>query len=235
MHPNLLRSRQRLWIGRAFALIGILFIAACATTRPQPSEPYGNMAWPPPAPSATMVLPRSLISGTVELPSLAETARRLEVALEAAGYLEFRYYEIPGGFALLTRLERINSDGTPRAGDARWDLGSHSNYSLRDLIMGVFFGNPGRYRIIAFVFTDEAWEFEQEEVTIADATRWFTVGSLWLPSRTGERPFTERHGATALIYDFNQIKIDEAASILLPSPIQGRTHLEQSMILVHLR
>lgn len=193
--------------------------------------------WPIPEPSASMVIGRDVLDGDDDVANLGDIARRIKLALDGAEYFEYRYYEIPGGIAMVTRLERIHANGMSAAGDERWNLGSPRNVSLRALLAGLFRGNPGHFRIIAFIVTDDPpgpGDFAPDSVTLDEADRWFQGGWHTLRPELAERPYTSAHEAIALIYEFHQGSIGDSAAIVRPSGIQGRTHLERARILVGL-
>lgn len=76
--------------------------------------------WPPPKPSEFVVLPDlSFRHGKSNL-TFGEAAGVILDSLLKAGYFERSFYGIPGGFALVMRLERINDDGSPMATDLRF-------------------------------------------------------------------------------------------------------------------
>ena len=57
-----------------------------------------DFPWPPPAPSAQIVLPNSLFQATGKpIPSLSSVGAQLVGALEQARYFEYSYYRVPNG------------------------------------------------------------------------------------------------------------------------------------------
>src|SRR5580700_7816479 len=85
--------------------------------------PVSAFPWPPPRASAFAVVRRDLLVRTEANPRLATVAAALEDAFSKAGYFEFSYHKgVPDGFALASRIEQINSDGTPKEETERWSL-----------------------------------------------------------------------------------------------------------------
>src|SRR5688572_955441 len=76
-----------------------------------PSSVSGNMPafpWPPPRYSAFAPIVREWIADG-PLPTLGSVATRLEAAFDRTGYGERTYYWVPGGFALVSRIEQIRA------------------------------------------------------------------------------------------------------------------------------
>ena len=64
--------------------------------------------WEPPEASASYVLPNGFMKGNL---TFGSALLALQNALQEAGYSDYSYFSIPSGFAILTRLERIEPDG----------------------------------------------------------------------------------------------------------------------------
>ena len=92
---------------------------------PPPGESPGDdivsFPWPPPTPTTQAVLDRTLLARNAA--TLGDVAERLTTALAGLGYSERSFYRAPGGFALATRLEQIEFNGTPKAEPLRWSAG----------------------------------------------------------------------------------------------------------------
>ena len=91
--------------------------------RPAPEPHYDvvqlpEFPWPPPAASASYVLPDRLLASYHTVGSVVDA---ILAALERSGYVERSFFRTEaGGVALVTRLERINDDGTSSAATERW-------------------------------------------------------------------------------------------------------------------
>lgn len=240
-----------------FALIGILAIYIFMSSRPipqsapvqapgatakggeetEPAQGIPQFPWPPPKASAFVKIPNELVSGTGGKPFLRDVARRLEQTFDAAGYVERSYHSIPNGFALVSRIEQILADGTPREEAARWSVSNvrPNVVSLRDYITALFTAPRGRYRIIVFIVTDLPVTQEKKEPTRAEATEWLTSGALILPPSIGGQPYSGDYYTTALIYEFERGAGDQSAALKIPSDLPGKTHLERAGIWSKLR
>jgi hypothetical protein len=159
----------------------------------------------------------------------------LQQALLQAGYSERSYFAAPGGFVLVTRLEQIDPDGKPKDVPARWSAQqalSFGHFSLIDYVRALFTAAPGYYRIIAFVVTPTPFTSSDKTVTEAEATAWLGQGANILPQKIARSPYLPGTACTALIYEFQRAPDTTAsehkASLMLPSNLDGRTHLVQS-------
>ncbi len=139
--------------------------APAATAPPAPAPPLPKEAtpaqstlpdfpWPPPRASTSYVLPDDLLKAYHRI---GDVEHAIEQALEQTGYVERAFFHTPSGIAMVTRLERIQPDGTSMTND-RWPI-SPSRYELQVGLMtflrGLFFVPPGHYRLIVFIMQDK--------------------------------------------------------------------------------
>src|SRR6185436_14579195 len=115
-----------------------------------------SFPWPPPKPSARAELPSSMfVLSSKPAPTLAAVGARLVGALEDARYFEYSFYQAPGGFALVARLERMSNDGTPLPEQFRFlEPASDEPFVLSAYVKQLFFAPEGFYRQIVFVVAD---------------------------------------------------------------------------------
>lgn len=195
---------------------------------PAPASGLPAFPWPPPRYSAFSTIAREWIAPGADA-TLASVARRLEAAFDAAGYSERSYYWIPGGFALVSRLEQIRSDATPVEPPARWAIGTPAvRGGFIDHIRALFNAPPGFYRVIVFTVTDQDFAAGGRAPTSSEAGTWITAGSMRLPPDVGSRSYGERHYTTALIYEFERPADGSDARVRTPSSSPGRVHLEKA-------
>jgi hypothetical protein len=184
--------------------------------------------WPPPRYSAFSRIAREWVASSTE-PTLASVASRLEIAFDTAGYGERSYYWIPGGFALVSRLERIQPDATPVEPPARWAVETPMvRGRFIDHVRALFNAPPGFYRVIVFAATDQDFAASAKEPTSNEARNWISAGSLRLSETVGARAYTEQHYTTALIYEFERRADQTEARVKAPSNSPGRVHLEKA-------
>ena len=197
---------------------------------PPPPPPPGLPAfpWPPPRYSAFATIAREWVASG-DQPTLASAAARLESAFDAAGYGERSYYWIPGGFALVSRLEQIRADATPVDPPARWAVETPAvRGGFIDHIRALFNAPPGYYRVIVFAVTDQDFAAAERAPTSSEAGSWISSGSLRLPASVGTRAYTAQHYTSALIYEFERPADRSEPHVRTPSAVPGRIHLEKT-------
>lgn len=189
--------------------------------------------WPPPRPSTRALLPGEALGDNRRPRRLGEAADRLLRALRAAGYGEHSFYGIPGGFALATRLEQIESDGTPRPEPERWSAAPPVRrvFSLTDFLKALFLAPEGHYRVIVFAVTDQPASPDDTEPTAAEARAWLGSGLLRLPEEIERRPYTRAHDTIALIYQFRQVGHEGRQTLSSDEVSPARTQLQRSGLL----
>lgn len=203
--------------------------------KPPPAANGGGSAavipsfpWPPPRYSAFSAIAREWVAPEAQA-TLGSAALRLERAFDAAGYAERSYYRIPGGFALASRIEQIRGDATPVAPPERWVVATPPlREGLIDLVRALFNAPPGYYRVIVFTVTDQDFAASGPPPSSAEARRWMSGGAVRLPAEIGAQPYSERHYASALIYEFERRGDRAEADVLLPGNSPGRVHLERA-------
>jgi Caspase domain len=192
----------------------------------KPAEPaMPEFPWPPPAASASYVLPRGLF---VTASTIGQVATRIISALEQRGYVERSFFRTePGGVALVTRLERMSEDGSPAADNERWPDNLQSPTSLANFLRGIFDVDPGRYRVIVFVFQDQPFGQAEQKVTGDAARAWLRQGVNVLSSKEAQRSFVDGD-CTALVYEFASTG---KAVNRVTSRLTGKQHLEKAGVL----
>ena len=197
-----------------------------------PAAPIPQFPWPPPRASASAVIPAAFVKpGAVDTATLGDVAAEISAALDTGGYFERSYFGAPGGFAMVTRLERINPDGTPTAEAERWTVGALplTSFSLAAYLRALFTAPSGHYRIIVFVVSSQPFAQSETEVERSEALAWLSEGLNRLPDNIALAPFTPQHTVTALIYEFEQPGNQEAM-LMLPANLMGRVHLERAQL-----
>ena len=156
------------------------------------------LPWPPPEPS-------SMVDLTERVPVVgryAEVARRLDGRLTQKGYDRLLYYEVPGGFAITTELERFVDSGQPaeRGRFVEGKLGGWTGF--RDYLISLLAGEQGRFRVFVFVVTDQAFTPGRFPATQTDVERWETSGGFSLPRDLAAERASRGTRIKLLIYEF---------------------------------
>jgi tetratricopeptide (TPR) repeat protein len=191
-----------------------------------------SYAWPPIKASAFVEVPRQFLAKRDGQTHLSDVSDRLKQAFYQAGYGELSWYSVPEGFAVVSRLEHFNPDGTPVQGSERWatKVTARRIASLTDFLKALFLPNPGYYRIIVFIVTRVPFTQTDSSLTGDQALAWLSKGANVLPSYIGEALFSTDHNCTALIYEFYQATAEQKAEFKYPGSLTGKTHLEKSGI-----
>jgi hypothetical protein len=184
--------------------------------------------WPPPAASSSYVLPKQLFKNRETIGQLTDS---IISALESSGYVERSFFKtLHDGTALVTRLERIHEDGSPWAGHERWPTHGAKYTTGADLLSflrGLFYADPGRYRVIVFIIQDMPFFQSKDKVTGEAARTWLRSGANKLPRETAERPLSSAD-CTALVYEFAS---DGIAVRFVESRLTGKDHLERAGVM----
>ena len=169
--------------------------------------------------------------------SLGDVDKLLMDALSKAGQVERSYFSVPGGFALVTRLEQINPDGSPMAGADRWvtTAGPLRKFTLDAYIKALFGSAPGYFRVIVFTVTDQPFSATGKAITEGEAIGWLDDGFDHLPQEIAVLPYTATHVCNALIYEFETDGGPNAPTVIRPSRLGGLVHLQKLGILQYLQ
>ena len=113
--------------------------------------------WPPPKASSWTKLKPEVFHRSGQRESLRDVARRIEAAFRSAGYIEWSYYAVPKGFAVVSQLEQYLPDGTPLKEPDRWSakVSAPRVFSLESYLKALFTANPGQFRIVVLILTSE--------------------------------------------------------------------------------
>ncbi len=128
--------------------------------RTEPPQEFPQFPWPPPRSSAIDNLPKDLFRDARNFQQISSILTR---ALTSVGYHEYVYFTIPGGFAIVTRIEQIDENRQPRAPPDRWSIRKihllSRPFTIQMYLKALFFENSGYFRI--FVFTVSPYPFRQ--------------------------------------------------------------------------
>lgn len=195
---------------------------------------FPEFPFPPPDPSARLRIPNKPLTGKASAPTFALVAARMEAALGSNGYTELSYFAVPGGFALLTQIERINPDATA-ALEQRWNVAvepvSLRSFTLEAYLRALLQKDSGFFRVIVFIFSSEPFSSSGKKVPVKEAMKWIDQGSNTLPRDVASLPYSEDMVCTALVYEFEIPTHGADALLRKPSSHDGAAHLRASGIL----
>jgi hypothetical protein len=186
--------------------------------------------WPPPRASSQAVIALQEQVGTSQ--TLSGIDRIISVALSHAGYDESSYFAVPGGFALVTRLEQTNADGSPKPTPERWSVRVDplsGTFSLGNYLKALIGATPGYFRVIVFILTSVPFSQSLATVSRDESALWLTRGLNRLPDEIGQIPWSPQYSCTALVYEFESN--NSKAVLRLPGRLTGKMHLEKASLL----
>lgn len=193
---------------------------------------FPNFPWPPPKGSASLVIPLSLItkSGN-EISTLGNLSDILVSTLDQAGYVEKSFFCVPDGYAIVTRIEQINSDGSPKI-PGRWDINPKPlrEFSLQTYLNALFLSRSGLFRIVVFVTTTIPFKQSDCKIGREEGMSWLENGTNKLPEHLFNRKFTSSYTTTALIYEFKKPETSDPI-LNIPSHLTGKDHLIKARII----
>jgi hypothetical protein len=188
-----------------------------------PRADLPDFPWPPPQVSASYNLPRNLFQAQS---TLGQAVNKIVAALEQTGYVQRSYFRTQSnGVALVTQLESINDDGTALTDQKRWPVLKDSN--LVNMVRGLFYVDPGHYRVIVFILQDKPFVQSPGAVTGEQAREWLRSGANMLPQDVANRPFGQGE-VSVLIYEFAS---DGTAVKRIDSRLTGKQHLEKAGVM----
>jgi serine/threonine protein kinase len=194
---------------------------------------YPYFPWPPPKASAKDKIPNEFLRKTKsEQIFLQDIDRRLNSALDEAGYFDKSYFAVPDGFAIVTRLEQIHTNGISKPDPQRWasEVGPLREFSISAYLRALFTSNAGYFRVIVFIVTH--YPFTQADISVNrdQAVAWLHEGLDKLPRSIGRLSYSEDYSCTALIYEFEKIDDEKEAVAKIPGRHTGRKHLIKSQL-----
>lgn len=209
--------------------------AAPGSPRPlpvySPNAVQNEFQWPPPAASGSVSIPLECIYRLCPDRTLPHHFEDIDAglrkALASADHHEAGYYSVPGGYALVTRLENILSDGTPKPGKLRWNVTSTDPeiFSITSYLQALFTAPSGYYRVIVFIVTPESFKPVDSPVTKDLAGKWLRFGSNKMPDELILKPVVPGTTCTAMIYEFRKKTPSGVADLMLPGTIVATLHL----------
>jgi hypothetical protein len=212
--------------------VGVTPRAQSATQTLGPGVTMPSFPWPPPKPSATALLTLGSLgqlAGTGI--TFQDVDTRISGALDAAGYDEKAYFGVPGGFAIVTRMEKMDPYGYPDHAN-RWVSSlapiSLTEFSLTKYLEALFGVPMGHYRVFIFIVTLESIAPSGTAVAQATAQNWIVEGANRLPNSMETLPYTREYTTTVYIYEFFQSGVGGAANQNIPSLYTGREHLQEA-------
>ncbi|MCC6463312.1 MAG: M48 family metalloprotease [Saprospiraceae bacterium] len=193
-----------------------------------------SFPWPPPACAERYTIKDRL---NTQFATLRDVDQWLQKALENRRYWSRSYRYLPNGFALITRLEQFNEDGSSKADPYRWvDYPvAEGSGGILDYLYSLILPRKGFFRVFVFAVTDQSEGSNGQVVDRAQAQKWLENASSQLPHALGARRLNEEHFVEVLVYEFQVSESTLKAKSHCPCAKPCREHLEKSGLLGRLR
>ena len=190
--------------------------------------------WPAPACAERYTIKDRL---NTRFSTLRDVDQWLQNALENRRYWSRSYRYLPNGFALITRLEQFNEDGSSKPDPYRWvDYPvAEGSGGILDYLYSLILPRKGFFRVFVFAVTDQSEGSNGQVVDRAQAQKWLENASSHLPNALGSRPLNDNHFVEVLVYEFQVSESTLKAKSHCPCANPCRVHLEKSGLLGRLR
>ncbi len=178
---------------------------------------------PAPIPSAKFFLPNY----QTDLETLDEVAIHLEGVFNKAGYKDkLRYYYSIDGFALLSKLERFNKDGTEVSSNKRWvNVFGDGKFSYYQIFKSLFFEVSTEFRMFALVIASKNAKIGSQIMTAQVAQELLMHGYETLPEELKKKILNPKN-LSVLVYHFHQNDIGEVPELDLSGNISAENYLK---------
>jgi len=150
---------------------------------------------------------------------------RLRQVLSANGYEKTSYYGVNGGFVIVTAMEQFQPNGRSSTRGRFDEAPSSPSIFETEFWVNALKGKKGRYRVIAFMITDENIVDNDQTPTHRAGRQLITGGAKFLPAEMRPVAFTDQHRCLALIYEYGQNRKTGDIAYLRPGTLSASAHL----------
>jgi hypothetical protein len=188
--------------------------------------------WPPPNSSADTEL-SLYFSGCQWFSGIDDKLKR---ALQNTGYHRRRYFQIPGGFALVTQMEQFSADGKPKNKN-RWNPQAvrFEEFSISDYLKALFTTEPGYFRVLVFMATAQPiYSTAGHTISRETAQSWLQEGANILPEDVA-RNGTMGVKVWSWVYEFLVPESTRKPEFNAQSRLSGEEHLTQAGVMRELK
>ncbi len=191
---------------------------------------FPHFPWPPPEWSCRHQLPTSAFSNCKKY---GDVDKIISDALYLGGYTQPSYFQVPGGFAIVTQMEQYNPDGAPKSVPARWDAKKvrQEAFSMLDYLKSLVYPVTGLFRVCVFVVTPKPFNSSGNQIPKEEAINWLNQGFNKPPDAVKNQTWNSSVNVTYLVYEFVVSDGDKKVSQNRPGKLPGIIHLEKTKIL----
>lgn len=221
LYPS--RAERLVAVEKGWRSLGDTIVTNFVTEAAVPSFPL-----PPPRPSAWKELPlgklKAAHKGNI---TLGELGSQLQKAFARAGYNQLSFYSTaPQGFAIVTGVEQMTVDGSPKTEDRfSVKISAPRLFSLSSYLQALLGPSKGHFRIVAVVVSPMPLTYTPEPASLRHSIDWLWGGMTRLPDTIAKRPLTSEYTCTALVYEFVQPSAFTEAVLRVPGSLSAEEHL----------
>ncbi len=149
-----------------------------------------------------------------------------------AGYAgHLRYYYVKSGFAITSNLEKINKDGSPVTGTARWNVspGGNGSFSLYQVFKSIFFETESHFRMFAFIIAPKKPDLDSRPPSLSAMQDLIKYSYPSLPSDI-HNSVLDYKTLSILVYHFLQSDIGEVPMLETKNALPVKKHLANSKL-----
>jgi hypothetical protein len=184
--------------------------------------------WPPPEPTDIVKLdPLWLTVMVSEKTAVSDVAAAVAKAFKSVGHVQVGYQSVGcDGFAVISSLERIDSQGRSLPEDVRFlPPGAKEPWSLQGYLLRLMTAPEGKYRQIVIVGTDMPLNEFSDPPTSAEILDMMDEAEISIPPGLKAYKWRRRHTLTALIYEFDRPAGNGDPVRVPPRGLGGTKHL----------
>lgn len=179
----------------------------------------------PPNASVEYPIDASWITNRSGETTLGYVDDRLGQVLAANGYENSSYYAVEGGFVITTAMEQFDSSGQPSARERFSEIESPPSAFSAEFWRNALRGRRGRYRVIAFMVTDQNYRTDDQTPVYGSARNLVFRGAKFLPAEMRAKPYTPQHRCLALVYEYGRNRATGEIGYIRPGSLTANVHL----------
>jgi hypothetical protein len=179
----------------------------------------------PPNASVEYPIDASLITNRNGETTFGYVDDRLRQALEANGYESASYYAVAGGFVITTAMEQFDSNGQPAARERFSEIETPPSAFTAEFWRNALRGRRGRYRVIAFMITDQDYVATDETPSYGSGRNLVFRGAKFLPAEMRPLAYTPQHRCLALVYEYGRSRVSGEVSYIRSGALPANQHL----------
>jgi hypothetical protein len=192
------------------------------------ADPSGQFPWPPPEPTDRVRLDPRLFGVTPgDNTPVTAVAKAVQRSFRKVGHVETGFQSIGcDGFAMISQLERIHTDGRPFEGRLRFlPPDTEEPWSLTGYLRSLLFAPEGKYRQIVILGTDKQFTVFSDAPSTEELEAMMDNSDPVIPNQLSTFLWRSDHELVALIYEYERPAGDGLPLKVPPRGIGATNHL----------